>query len=373
VHVNRRNFIRLLGAGSAAALVSPRALAALDDLGAWNSYRLSYHIELPESPAPARLWIPIPLLGDSIYQRNQGTIWSGNAQKVDFDPLKATAVPMVYAEWTRPGPRTLEVSTIVKTLDRKADLGKAAGAGPLPAETRVFLAGTSLIPVDHDTRKLAKEATQGAGSPLERARALYDWVIANAAYDPQVPGCGTGNVAAMLKSGKLAGRSADLSALLVALARASGIPARLAFGIALDRSRLSPALGAYGDVSQGQEVRAELYLAGAGWVPVDPANVVRAAFESGLPQGDPRIVDLKNRFFGGWEMNWVVLNHWERLSLKPQPAALGLPYFAYPHAEIAAKPRDSLDHRNFVYTVRSAQLVGTGARFDGIPGVMKVR
>ncbi len=371
--MNRRNFIRLLGAGSAAALASPRALAALDDLGAWSSYRLSYHIELPESPAPARLWVPIPWLGDSIYQRNQGTIWSGNAQKVDFDPLKATAVPMVYAEWTRPGPRTLEVSTIVKTLDRKADLGKAAGAGPLPPETRAFLAGTSLIPVDEATRQLAKEATQGAGSPLERARALYDWVVANAAYDPQAPGCGTGNVAAMVKSGKLAGRSADLSGLLVALARASGIPARLAFGIALDRSRLSPALGAYGDVSQGQEVRAELYLAGTGWVPVDPANVLRAAFESGLPGTDPRIADLKNRLFGSWEMNWVVLNHWERLSLKPQPAALRLPYFAYPHAEIAAKPRDSLDHRNFVYTVRSAQLVGTGARFDGIPGVMKVR
>lgn len=371
--MNRRDFIRLLGAGSAAALAASRAWGALDDLGPWNSYRLSYHIELPESSAPARLWVPVPLLEDSSYQRNQGTVWTGNAQKVDFDPLSPAAAPRVYAEWTRPGPRTLEISTIVKTLDRQVDLHQASGVAPLPPQARAFLAGTRLAPVDRDTRALAREATRGAASPLERARAIYEWVLSNVSYDLEGRGCGVGNVRAMIKAGKLTGRSADVSALLVALARSADIPGRLAFGLALDRSRLSPVLGAYGDVSEGQEVRAELYVAGVGWVPVDPANVLRAAFEGGLPLEDPRIVELKNRLFGSWEMNWVVLNRWERLSLRPQPSALQLPYFAYPHAEIAAKPRDSLDHRHFAYTIRSVELVGTGARFDGIPGVTKVQ
>lgn len=370
--MKRRNFIKLLAAAPALASVSPRAVASLDSLGRWNSYRLSYRVTLPEQPAPARLWVPVPLVGDSDFQRNQGTIWSGNADKVQFDPLARDFQPVLYAEWRKPGERVLEVSTIVKTLERRVDVTQPV-SGALPREVKEYLGASSLVPLDKEIKGLAGDVAKGAKGPVETAKAVYDWVIDHVAYDLGGAGVGRGDVRGMVKTGTLRGRSADAAALFVALCRAAGVPARLAFGVAIDHSRFSPFLGDYGDVSRGQQARAEFFAPGVGWVPVDPASVLRMAGESGLPLDDARVTALRWRFFGAWEMNWVVFNHWEALPLKPLPSAIEKPFFVYPHAELASRPQDSLDPRAFAYAIASAELVGTGADFSDLtgPGISK--
>lgn len=365
--MNRRNFIKLLGTGSALAGISPRAFASLDSLGRWNSYRLSHRIVLPAEPGPARLWVPIPLLGDSTFQRNQGTIWTGNADRVQFDPLSPTHQPVLYAEWRKSGERTLEVSTIVKTLDRRVDVTQPV-TGTLPKEAQDFLGATALVPQNKELKDLVAWITRGAKGPVEQAKAVYDWVIDTMAFDVDGAGVGRGDVRTMIQTGTLKGRAADAAALFVALCRASGVPARMAFGVALDKSKHLPEVGIYGDVSRGQEARAEFFAPGLGWVPVDPATVLRAAAQAGLPLEDAKITNLRWRFFGSWEMNWVVYNQWEALPVKPLPAALATPFFVYPHAELAAKPQDSLDPKAFAYSIASAELVGTGADFSDLTG-----
>ena len=42
--------------------------------------------------------------------------------------------------------------------------------------------------------------------------------------DPKVRGCGVGDIRAMLETGNLGGKCADLNALFVRLARAAGLP-----------------------------------------------------------------------------------------------------------------------------------------------------
>ncbi len=372
--MNRRDFIKLVGAGSAlaGAGVSPAAFASLDSLGRWNSYRLSCKVVLPSQPGPARLWVPIPLVQDFSFQRNQGTIWSGNADKVQFDPLSRDFQPVLYAEWRKPGERTLEVSTIVKTLDRRVDVTQPV-SGPLPAEAKQYLGASALVPLDKETKGLAADITKGAKGPVEEAKAIYDWVIDKVAYDVGGAGVGSGDVRAMIKAGALKGRALDAAALFVTLCRAAGVPARLAVGVTLDKSKVAPALGAYGDVSRSQQARAEFFAPGIGWVPVDPASVLRMAAESALPLDDPGVTSLRWRFFGSWEMNWVVYNQWEALPLKPLPSSIDRPFFVYPHAELASKPQDSLDPPSFTYTIASAELVGTGADFSDLtgPGISK--
>ena len=44
-------------------------------------------------------------------------------------------------------------------------------------------------------------------------------------------GCGVGDIRAMLETGNLGGKCADLNALFVGLARAAGIPARDVYGV----------------------------------------------------------------------------------------------------------------------------------------------
>lgn len=363
--MRRRDFIKFFGVGSALMSAAPRAMAALDDLGRWNTYRLSYRVILPESPAPARLWIPVPFLEDSHFQRNNGTIWSGNANRVQFDPLAKTRQPAVYAEWSKPGRRALEVSTIVKTLDRNVSLSGYAprSSAPLPKDLIEHLRSTPRMPLDGLVKSTAQAVTKGAATPLEQARAIYDWVIANASFDASAPGSGSGDVKAMLEGGKLSGKSADINGLFVALARSSGIPARLAYGIRIDESKVAPFMGGYGDVSRQQHARAEFYLAGTGWVPVDASDVVMSLNFGALGRDDPRVAALKNRLFGSWEMNWVAYNYSDLLTLHPQAPAKPMPFFGYPHAELNGKPQDSLDPVSFTYAINSAQLVGTGGKF----------
>jgi transglutaminase-like putative cysteine protease len=95
----------------------------------------------------------------------------------------------------------------------------------------------------------------------------------------------------MLDTRSLGGKSADLNALFVGFARSVGIPARAAYGIRVAESAEFTSLGRSGAITKAQHCRAEFYLAGHGWVPVDPADVRRVVLEEkpgGLPLGDPQ-------------------------------------------------------------------------------------
>lgn len=72
--------------------------------------------------------------------------------------------------------------------------------------------------------------------------------------------------------------------MFVALARASNIPAREVFGIRLgqavkmgqySKTAFGSSKDGVANESGGQHCRAEFYLAGFGWVPVDSADVAK--------------------------------------------------------------------------------------------------
>jgi len=80
-----------------------------------------------------------------------------------------------------------------------------------------------------------------------------------------------------LIQGQYGGRSADINGLFVAICRAIGIPARCVYGLRTGSSRLFRSLGlSSDDATRGQHVRAEFYVPGYGWIPVDPSDVRRA-------------------------------------------------------------------------------------------------
>src|SRR6186997_2476396 len=61
------------------------------------------------------------------------------------------------------------------------------------------------------------------------------------------------------------------------------------------------------DISKAQHCRAEVWLTGYGWVPVDPADVRKVVLEEkpGLTLKDAVVADIRARLFGAWEMNWM--------------------------------------------------------------------
>jgi transglutaminase-like putative cysteine protease len=164
----------------------------------------------------------------------------------------------------------------------------------------------------------------------------------------------------MLESGDLGGKCADLNALYVGLARASGVPARDVYGIRVAPSAMGyKSLGASSEkISKSQHCRAEVYLDGYGWAPVDPADVRKVMLEE--PPGnrsinDEMVAKARARLFGSWEMNWMAYNSANDVVL-PGSSGPPLAFLMYPQAETADGRLDSLDPDSFKYEITSKEI-----------------
>ena len=199
---------------------------------------------------------------------------------------------------------------------------------------------------------------KGQTADVAKARAIYEWIVDNTFRDPKVKGCGLGDIKTMLETRYLGGKCADLNALYVGLARAAGLPARDVYGVRCADSAEFKSLGKSGDISKAQHCRAEVFLAGYGWVPVDPADVRKVVLEEkagGIALTDPQAQKARGKLFGAWEMNWLAYNYGHDLKL-PNSTGKAVPFLMYPQAEVGDERKDSLDPTTFRYTITSREL-----------------
>ena len=355
--MNRRRFFKV-STTAAAGFALPGITQAQVANPSWRTFKLSYDIELPGESAPAQVWLPIPETQIS-YQQAMGGVWRGTAEEGEFREEPSYGAGYFYARWRKTIPYTAEITTHFRTADRAVDLSayQPQSRTRIPVSVAKFMRPTRHMPQDGIVLATAKEITRGATHPLEKARAIYDWVVDNTFRDPKIQGCGRGDIKFMLESGNLGGKCADINSLFVGLARTAGIPAREKFGIRVADSALFKCLGKTGDISKAQHCRAEFYLAGLGWVPVDPADIRKAVLEENLSITDPQIRALREKLFGSWEMNWVGFNHGRDFSMLPRHASSSLNFFMYPHGEVAGVPRESLDPPSFKYKIVATELV----------------
>jgi len=350
--VNRRAFLQLAAAPLLAQLPESTAPER------WRVFEITTRIQIPKPAGPTRVWLPMPL-ASAPYQKTLGDTYQapgGSVVIVENDDLD-----ILIAEWRNDVEPTLTVTSRVSTTDRTANL--ATPTVPPPLDGRVldrFLRATRLIPTDGIVKSTAAQITRGAGTDFERARVIYDWIVDNTFRDPATRGCGTGDIRFMLESKNLSGKCADLNALFVGLARASGIPARDVWGIRVAKSQNGlRSLGLSSDnATRAQHCRAEVYLTGYGWVPVDPADVRKVALEE--PPGhlaidDEKVRTARARLFGSWEMNWMAFNYAHDVLL-PRSKRGSLAFFMYPQAETANGRLDSLDPDNFKYEITAREV-----------------
>jgi transglutaminase-like putative cysteine protease len=346
--MDRRDFIKL--AASSSALVALPSWGYYDEIATWRTFRLNYHVALPAEGKNAKLWLPVPDSNDTLYQRNMGSVWSDGLFPANlYDPPKNLAATF-FGEWKGTGSRQVTVGTMIKTAERRVSLeGIKHHGGSIRQEVHRYLEPSGAL-----SRKAAGDATKHASSPLEKAHAIYEWVVDNTHYDASVEGCGKGNAEAMLESGNLGGKSLDITSLFVSLCRASGIPARGAYGILLDES-------GDGKIAASHHARAEFYLSGMGWIPVDPAEVHRVILEEKRSFADAKVAGLKNDLFGHWKLNWIGLNHERDVALPFLGARI--PLFIYPYAEVGGHLMEGSDPGSF-YTIEVNEMVGTGIHFS---------
>ncbi len=341
--MKRRLFMAAAAASPlASAMPAPQGWAAPDTAttGSWRSYELTTTVNLGTDAGRTRIWLPLP--HDSAYQRLEAVTWTGNAPKLGIYTDVASGTHAFHAAWDDGGaPRTVALTTRVSTLDRRSDL-RAASAGVMPDDVAKFLKPNAMITTDGIVKETADKIVEGKREPLAKAQAIYDWIVENTFRDPKVKGCGIGDIRAMLVSGNLGGKCADLNALFVGLARAAGVPARGVYGVRVAPSAFSGAMGTRNaDISKAQHCRAEFWVAGIGWIPADPADIRKVVLDDKLALNDPRMPVLRRFLFGAWEGNWVAFNHTRDVRLAPSDTVVN--YFMYPEGETAQGQLDGMD------------------------------
>jgi transglutaminase-like putative cysteine protease len=325
----------------------------------WRTFEITTRVELTDPVGRTRIWLPIPSI-DSEWQRSLDSNFSTTgAGRIESDRVDGTRMLLVeFVDGVEP---VVELTSRVQTRNRA--LARPVTPAPaLDAGTRNhFTRATALLPTDGIVRQTAQRITRGMPNDLAQARAIYDWVVGNVWREPPVRGCGEGDIKTMLETGNMGGKCADINALFVGLCRAVGLPARDVYGI-----RLAPSAFGYKELSANpeqlkgaQHCRAEVFLAGWGWVAADPADVAKVMRQE-TPQWiksiqDPLIQPVHQHLFGGWEGNWLGWNVAHDVRL-PQAQEGDVHFLMYPIAETEEGRVDSYSPDAFSYTIRAREI-----------------
>jgi transglutaminase-like putative cysteine protease len=375
--MNRRNFIKISALAASLPAFPTLARASTDALpdaaaspvfapssdAGWRQFEVSTHVQPQRADGIVRAWIPLPSMSEAAWFRPLGNLWQGNADTMQLLRDPHSKVEMLYAEWSaNTAEPMVEVISRFATRDRSTDFSRpSASALTLPPEQlALYTRATELLPTDGIVRETALAITANARTDEDKARAIYHWVVDNTFREPKTRGCGIGDIKAMIETGNLSGKCADLNSLYVGLARAAGLAARDVYGVRVADSRFGyKSLGKSGNISKAQHCRAEVFLERFGWVPVDPADVRKVVLEEPpgkLALDDPKVRAVREQLFGAWEMNWMAYNDAHDLSLHGSSGPI-VPFLMYPQGETEAGRLDSLDPDAFRYTLTAKELV----------------
>ena len=343
--MDRRYFLKSSAAATAtaaAAAVLPwrEAFAAAPG---WRTFETVTRVEIEWPKGVTRAWVPLPMPPTRTGTRRSATPGAATRRARRCCATASTALPMLYARMAgrkgrRPagGDEPLHDARSRRRPRRRRPRRRRMAP---PKSAPFYTAPTELIPTDGIVRETALEITKGENTDVEKARAIYEWVVDNTFRDPKVRGCGWGDIKAMLETRQ---PRRQVRRPERALRRAGALRGRAgARRLRPARGEIRARLSQPGRRIAERHPRAALprrvLRAGHGWVPVDPADVRKVALEEppgNLPLNDPKVTRARERLFGCWEMNWLAYNTGHDLQLPHSSGAEA----AVPHVRERARP-----------------------------------
>jgi len=189
-----------------------------------------------------------------------------------------------------------------------------------------YLEPDKLVPLNSTIAELAQQQTAGDATPMQKARHIYEYVVATMRYDKSGEGWGHGD--AIWACTAKRGNCTDFHSLFIGMMRSVGIPARFEIGFPLPEGKSE------GDIP-GYHCWAEFYISGIGWIPVDASEAWKHP-------------EKHDYFFGAHDDNRVFFTYGRDITLSPQQKGAPLNYFIYPYAESDGKPlKDITTHFSF--------------------------
>ncbi len=314
---------------STAALIVAGAMLCLgaaspDGIPDSRRFEFTYDLVL-DPPRDARrieAWVPVPI---DIPGQDIGKVRIDTEADYRFTTEAAYGNRMIHIVADGPGAAPLKATMTIEVIRREytgADTGE-----PDPR----YLRPNRLVPTDGMIAKLAQRATKGATTDIEKARAIYEFVTKTVTYDKSGTGWGRGD--ALFACDAKVGNCTDFHALFIAMARASGIPARFEIGFPLKAGVATGSVGGY-------HCWAEFYIDGKGWIPVDSSEA----------QKNP---ERHEYYFGSLDPHRVEFTKGRDLVLNPPQKGGPLNYFVYPYVEFDGKPLSDKNRVKLSFSYRN--------------------
>lgn len=312
----------------AAGLVGRTRSAPSNTGVAERSFEFTYEVHVPasfDSTATTHLWIPLPQ-PDGYQEIHSLHIDSPVAYTQGRDPEYGNT----FAMFTPSSKESASgfSATLHFTATRRehtvsldaASLQNLSSAGSTGPQMQRYLEPDNLVPLSGVIAELAREHTTGDTTTLQKARHIYDYVVATLRYDKSGEGWGRGDAVWACTSKR--GNCTDFHSLLIGMMRSSGIPARFEIGFPLPEGKSE------GDIP-GYHCWAEFYLGGVGWVPVDASEAWKNPAK-------------RDYFFSAHDTNRVFFTYGRDIRLSPDQRGGPLNYFIYPYAETNGQPVKNL-------------------------------
>jgi len=298
----------------------------------------NFTIRSNEETETTKLWIPYPVSND--YQKISNYSIEGNYDYSGIFRESKYGIMTLYAEWYNPETfPTLNLSfNIIRNQKIRKNFSNTNDLIPIDVEK--YLLPTKLGPTDGEVKEIADNVTKGNKTILEKATAIYDYLIEFGQRDGNLTFCGDGDVCKLLKD--LRGKCADFSSVFVALTRSVGVPSREIFGTRISKD---------GDITGAYHCHAEFYLPEYGWIPVDPSDVAKLMLNENLKLEDQKVIKTREYYFGNQSETYVDLSTGRDIILNPPQNDETLNYFMYPYAEINGESIDFISQEILKYKV----------------------
>jgi transglutaminase-like putative cysteine protease len=308
----------------ALSLVVLFSLAAVAQTSTPRTFRFTYSFSLREVPAgePVSIWFPVAVSDQ--WQDVKIISESGDL------PLRRTTEKqygdqMFHAESAHADKSEYRFEVVYEVTRRERvayrDGNFVAPAANTPKAVLVrFSNSDALVPTTGRLANLASEQVKSANAvtPIQKARAIYDYVFASMRYDKTGTGWGRGDSEWACDSKH--GNCTDFHSLFASMARSQHIPTRFAIGFPIPAGKHSGAVAGYhcwADFNVDKH-----------WVPVDISEAWKAQ-------------DKKDYFFGSHDVNRVQFSVGRDITLAPPQHGKPLNYFIYPYVEV-----DGAEHIN---------------------------
>lgn len=286
------------------------------DTPKFRSLELDCQIDAEDIPAGAsdlKIWLPQP--PQNSHQAIETLSVTPNDILIAQDKIYKNKI--IFCSFNKPKE---PVTVRIKYKIRRYEYSKPSN-GNFKEEKDLsnYLISNRLMIVSNEIKQMSANIVKGKATTIQKAKAIYDYVLSNVSYDKTIPGWGKGDTRRVCLL--WAGNCTDFHSLFISLARASNIPAKFVIGVSLPKQH-------EGELKD-YHCWAEFYDEESGWVPVDISEAWKDKTKRGY-------------YFGNIDEDRIEFSQGRDIALEPKCMCEPLNYFFYPYAQVNGEPFENV-------------------------------